>query len=905
MMPLESELLDQGLERLQAGDYEAALELFDKVLAQNPQEPNAWYQKGLALQKLGRYVEAVAANEKFMAFAGNAKKVDQAPELLNHPPLFKISLQPDLLEKWFEQSHQQYLSGDFEGVIASLDKSLEFKPDYHQAWYARGLALSNLNRYEEAISSYDKSLEFKPDYYQAWNNRGAALTKLDRTEEAISSYDKALQFKPDDHQAWNNWGLALAKLNRHEEAISSYDKALQFKPDFHEAWDNRGLALAKLNRHEEAISSYDKALQFKPNYHQAWISRGSALDNLNHHEEAISSYDKALQFKPDDHLAWNNRGNALAKLNRHEEAISSYDKALQFKPDDHLAWNNRGNAVLSSPLFEKFPASVVGATLSQQNPQLKQRGYPGRVITLEFGLTQVILNSEGWCFLQWALGQAYFDQGKQAELPSHNLSPYWQKARHCLELALSVVSEDTFPYLRLQTLRLMIRVLLAQGDIVAAQTYRKAGVTLLLTLLNQAPTSLQKQNLEAEFSGFSQIAVDVWLQAGEPITALETAERYKNRCLTWILEAWQETVISPSYATMQTLCTQDTAVVYWHLSPDSLTTFIFTDKNDWPQVLEGNSASQFQHFTTLMQEWHQDYVSQNFTGTEGENHPWQKNLVRRLDELRQKILQIEAIAQKLPNTVQTIILVPHRKLHLLPLHILFPDRLSCVYLPSLQIGLNLNQKARENNTYAPLLSIEDPATERPPMHFAQLESAIVRHLVNPSTPIGREQATTETVLHNLQQPFATLHFTGHSAYNARTPKASALALSDGLLTAETIAQQDLSSYRLIILSACETALTGNDGIRAEYVGLASAFLKAGATNVLSTLWPVDEISSTWLIIQFYQFLLEGDSPTIALRKAQHWLQTVTWQQLADWITQLSQLPDSVDRKELKKGVVSG
>lgn len=122
---------------------------------------------------------------------------------------------------------------------------------------------------------------------------------------------------------------------------------------------------------------------------------------------------------------------------------------------------------------------------------------------------------------------------------------------------------------------------------------------------------------------------------------------------------------------------------------------------------------------------------------------------------------------------------------------------------------------------------------------------------NVENAIGGEQVTTVTVLHSLQQPFATLHFTGHSAYNTRNPKASALALADDLLTAEIIAQQDLSSYRLIILSACETALTGNDDIRTEYVGLASAFLKAGATNVLSTLWPVDEISSTWLMIRFY------------------------------------------------------
>jgi CHAT domain-containing protein/Flp pilus assembly protein TadD len=757
-MPLENELLNQGVERLQEGDYEAALNLLDRAIAQNSQQADAWYQKGLLLQKLGRYVEAVAANERFMALASTAKKVDKALKPLNHAPLFKISPQPDLAEQWLEQGNQQHLSGDFEGAIASYDKSLEFLPTLHRAWHSRGSALNLLNRYKEAIISLDKSLKFNPDCYGAWAERGTVL--------------------------------------------------------FH--------------------------------------------------------------------------------LNCYEEAISSYDKALQFNPDEHEIWDSRGFVVLSSPTYSQFPALTVGAILSQQHPQLNQRGYSGQVVTLEFGLMQVAPQSKGWGYLQRALGEAHFNQGKREQQQSHNTSTYWQKARHCLEQALSVLSAEAFPLLRLKTLELMIRLLLHQGNAATAQTHRKAGVELLQILLNQAPTPFQKQQLEAEFSGFSQIAVDVWLQANEPIIALETAERYKNRCLTWILEAWRETVISPSYAMMQTLCTPDTAVVYWHLSPDSLTTFIFTDKNDRPQVLEGNNASQFQQFTTLLQEWHreyQDYASQKFTGTDGENHPWQKNLVLRLDKLRQKILQIEAITQKLPDSVKTLILVPHRDLHLLPLHALFPDRLSCVYLPSLQIGLNLSQKARENSTYAPLLSVEDPATEQPPMHFAKLESAIIQLIVKNATCISRNDAATDIVIHNLKKSFSTLHFTGHGAYNSRTPSDSGIALTDGLLTAKEISQLDLSSYKLIVLASCETALTGNEGIKTEYVGLASAFLKAGATNVLSTLWPVDEISSAWLMIRFYQFLLTGDTPSMALRQAQRWLKTVTWQQLAAWIAQLSQLPN--------------
>jgi tetratricopeptide (TPR) repeat protein len=340
MMPLENEFLSQGVERLKAGDYEAALNLLDQAIAENQQQPDTWYQKGLMLQKLGRYTEAVVANERFMALTETAKKVEKIPETLNRTPLFNMVQQPDLADKWLEQGYQQILSEDYKGAIASLDKVLEIKPNDYKAWNSRGYALGNLCRFEEEIASYDKALEIKPDYHVAWNNRGCALRNLNRFEEAITSYDKTLELNPDEFEAWISRGAILCDVISH---------------------------------HEEAITSFDKALQFKPDDYKAWVNRGNALGHLNCYEEAITSFDKALQFKPDDQKAWYGQGNTLFHLNRYEEAISSFDKVLQFKPDYHEAWVNRGVAVLYSPLWgqrsvNKTLNSTSGAILVRSSP---------------------------------------------------------------------------------------------------------------------------------------------------------------------------------------------------------------------------------------------------------------------------------------------------------------------------------------------------------------------------------------------------------------------------------------------------------------------------------------------------------------------------------------------------------
>ncbi len=196
------ELVIQGIEQGEAGNLEAALELFEEAIKNNDYDHQAWYNRGVALDELGRLEEA----------------------------------------------------------IASFDKALEIKPDLHQAWHNRGNALFNLGKLEEAISSWDKALELKPDDHQAWYNLGITLHNLRRFEEAISSYNKALELKLDKDEAWYNRGITLGKLGRFEEAIASYNKAISLNQNYSLPWFNRIKVMFKFNNWEDGFKQLDEAL---------------------------------------------------------------------------------------------------------------------------------------------------------------------------------------------------------------------------------------------------------------------------------------------------------------------------------------------------------------------------------------------------------------------------------------------------------------------------------------------------------------------------------------------------------------------------------------------------------------------------------------------------------------------
>ena len=849
------------------GRLEEAIASWDRALEIKPDDHEAWYNRGIALRNLGRDEKAIAS-------------YDQA-----------LEIKPDFHQAWYNRGIALVNLGRYEEAIASYDRALEIKPDFHQAWHNRGVALDNLGRYEKAIASCDKALEFKPDDHQAWYNRGNALDNLGRDEEAIASLDRALEIKPDKDEAWTNRGVALGNLGRYEEAIASYDRALEIKPDKHYAWTNRGVALRNLGRYEEAIASYDQALEIKPDYHEAWNNRGIALGNLGRYEEAIASYDRALEIKPDKHEAWTNRGVALVNLGRYEEAIASYDQALEFKPDLHEAWDNRGWAIcslsknrISTPSLEALIYRKPIVALNDREPHL---------FGLREALPHLVQGSPPWGQIYRYLGEAYLEHSRYKE----KASPYCRDAIRHYQIALPILTEKDFPEDHLKILQGLIRAHLSLQEITQARFYQQQGRDLFTRLRAQKG---DKPAFEAKFSSFSHLEIDLLIEENHPLDAIEQAEFYKNRCLTWILDNWQENPTSPDYATIQSLTSPDKAIIYWYLSEDNLTTFIITADAD-PVILEREQRyQQARQFRTWLTEWdkqYRDYASKKEIENK-QNHPWRLSLNDRFAQLK-RILQIDKILEPLPVSVDSLILIPHRDLHRFPLHTLFPEKYTATYLPSAQVGL---RPQSGDFSYSPLLSVEDPKTEQKPMDFAQLESAIISHILQPSARISPKKASRENVRKALENAYKTFHFTGHGFYDSFRPQASAIALSDGLLTVRDINGLNLSSYRLVCLAACETALTGKDGITTEYVGLVSAFRAAGATNVVSTLWPVKEISSAWFMINFYQRLLAGESPALALKNTQNWLKNITWQQLANWIEQLRLLPslmEGVDRLEVR------
>ncbi|MEG5031546.1 CHAT domain-containing tetratricopeptide repeat protein [Microcoleus sp. AT3-D2] len=637
-------------------------------------------------------------------------------------------------------------------------------------------------------------------------------------------------------------GVARDNAGDLEGAIAAYEKALEIDPKFDNAWCGLGNALKDLGRNSEAIAAYEKALEIDPKFHQAWCGLGNALRGLGRNSEAIAAYETALEFTGDQlWQAWANRGLAFVNSGRYIEAIQNWDEGLQkYLP------SNRDYRLACGRLHQQK-------------------------------------------------GSAHYKHGKQTT----TYFEYFHKAKASYEQAREFLRSPLIPETYLEVMQGLITVCRSLGDAKTTEYLTEATTVLENLILDNQTHPEIKLRLQRKFAGLYQLEVDILVESGHKVKALEKAELRKNFCLQWMRATSQNRTDSPTYPQIRDLLANntETAIIYWHLSPVSLTAFIITlEKFEVisTPVTDIFAKRNSQSLEKWLENWkthYQNYGQTTSKQQSKESHPWRESMTAQLQQLAD-ILKIPEICTHLTN-IQHLILIPHRDLHLLPLDSLFfPPFFAESFtdtrqikirrvtrLPSAQIAIQQQQQNPTKIAPNSLLMVEH-SQGKSALKFTQIEAAAICQI---NQTERASNATTKTaIIEALKANSGIFHYTGHAYHNTEKSEASALILAkDEELTLTDILQLKLVNYYLVCLSACETGITKKGELIDEFVGIASGFLPE--TNyIISTLWRVDERSSALLMIYFYQLWKQGIQPPEALQQAKDWLRELTNGKLGEW-----------------------
>jgi CHAT domain-containing protein len=197
---------------------------------------------------------------------------------------------------------------------------------------------------------------------------------------------------------------------------------------------------------------------------------------------------------------------------------------------------------------------------------------------------------------------------------------------------------------------------------------------------------------------------------------------------------------------------------------------------------------------------------------------------------------------------------------------------------TLTTASSLTLLQRSQSTLPPqdarLFLLGDPVSsddQFPPLRQAAREMASVKGYFPEDRRriLSGRDATSAAYFSSEPERFDFLHFITHGTASRTHPLDSAVILTKSgdstKLYAHEIITRPLHAY-LVTISACDGV--GKRTYAGEgLVGLSWAFLRAGAHNVIASLWEVNDDSTPALMNDLYKGLRAGQDPATALRRA--------------------------------------
>jgi CHAT domain-containing protein len=791
----------------------------------------------------------------------------------------------------------------------------------------------NLNRaiycYQNALRVYNEK-DFPCNYSGTQNNLGFAYANLpgnrrENLEEAISCYRKALtvrteeDFPQDYAMTQNNLGVAYTKLPTEDRWVN-LTRAI-----FH--YEN---ALRALRREKNFSQSY---VQTMNNLSVAYadLPSGAREKNL---KIAISFYQDALRIYTEKDfpqyfaIMQNNLGTAYTEL-------ATGDRRENFK--NAIAYFENSLRIRTKEAFPKDCVDTLyNLTLAYDDSDDKQNAYKTcaeaievletRIRALSYAETRRAIAENqanlyhrmvSLCIRLGKIEEAlsYAERGKSRTLVemlhSAQLQPSEKVPEKVREAFLAVRNKlEELRYLREAGETATPRDFETRESSPESEKQRKTpSFTQRIRRIlpfgkREKEQVLPAKEINSVPVSYDSPRVEIWKLIDEAQNAynqlLEQIRRHDREF------AALERVQPISVAEINALIPEKTVFVECFTGHDGTYIFVLDGKSDVKDtyiVLKDLTA--YNLFTEFaIRNWLDPYYDDMNERTAEKHQAWFNAIENTPRLLAEKFWYAEdtngrslaSLVEK--SKAEQIVFIPHSELHLLPLHLiplssengqLLMDKYEIAYSPSvsmLRFKLKSDNTQERNSLFAVAnpdrsLCVTDYEVERVSGHFKE------------KNILWYEEATKKATLDQAGKG-SIVHFSCHGSFQDANPLDSKLILAEGdnLTLKEIFAKLKIPKADAVVLSACETGMVKLER-GDEYIGLTSGFMYEGSPTVISSLWSVDDLSTSLLMNRWYENVLTNKmGKSAALKEAQQWVRGLT---LADLKLTLDELSNHLEK----------
>ena len=812
-----------------------------------------------------------------------------------------------------------YSLGDFKTAIDYHERHLKIAKDVGdisgegKAYCNLGCAYGSVGDFKTAIDYHERHLKIAKDVGdisgegKAYGNLGSSYRSIGDFKTAIDYHERHLNIAKEvgdisgEGKAYCNLGCAYGSVGDFKTAIDYHERHLKIAKDVGdisgegEAYCNLGCDYGSLGDFKTAIDYHERDLKIAKDVGdisgegKAYCNLGCAYDSLGDFKTAIDYHERHLKIAKDvgdisgEGKAYCNLGCAYHSLGDFKKATDYHERHLKIAKDvgdvscEGRAYGNLGN---------------VYCALGDSERAIE---YFERELEIAKELGEISLEGKSYT----NLGVAY-----------HTLGDF-KKAIDYLERAIEIKKQVIDKVGIGQSFYHLGKVFKSIGALCKATDCFQYSVT---TLNDVRRHQVFKDDWKMSLRNLHQYAyVSLWrslLMEGKIMEALLSAEQGRAQALKDLLEfkyASQNTPIE-SGTEKETIADISSfllcSTVFIALESQAVILWVCQKGKDVQlrikQIPDGQvDADTF--LSSLMSTARQEIDvravikcedrSLDTAGEENltdERSPPEKKR-NQSSHLQKSALSLlyETIISPIQDLLvdNEVIFVPEGPLCLAP----FP---AFMYSDSKYLCESLRVRVTPSLTSLKLIAdcpadyhiktgallvgdpwVQDVTFERTKLQqlpFAQEEVQMIGRILHTAPLIGR-QATKNEVLKRLSS-VGLVHIAAHGRMETGEialapnpiPVSRAPVEEDFVLTMRDVLNVQMRA-RLVVLSCCHSA---RGEIKAEgVVGIARAFLGAGARSVLVSLWAIDDEATMEFMRSFYQHLEQGASASAALNRA--------------------------------------
>jgi len=339
------------------GNYQAAMDAYEKCIKINPTDESSHYNMGLCMHLMGDYAGARAHYEKVISLKVNEPECwnnygnlleNKFKELVRARKAYEFSL---MLDDTIPETHNNlgaYLerAGENGKALREFERALELAPKNARFHFNYGnCAHYGLNDTRLALEEYTAALEIDRNFVWAAFHRGQIYMQTGQFDKAIEDYKNVIK------NATNEGCLPVVHKNlariyhsqkkRFKDADYHYKMALRADPTMADCQNNYGTLLVEWKDDPEAAKMcYEQSLKYLPDKPDTIINLALVLEKLQKYDESAEMFERALKMDPMNASAYYHVAGVYFKNKNWKQAIEKYEKCLTFNKEKTSVWFN-------------------------------------------------------------------------------------------------------------------------------------------------------------------------------------------------------------------------------------------------------------------------------------------------------------------------------------------------------------------------------------------------------------------------------------------------------------------------------------------------------------------------------------------------------------------------------------